>query len=153
MVEDENNGLRSPGLPVPTFAQIEALQAAMIPIQTPLPEPVHHFAPGLYLRELTVPAGMLVVGKIHRREHPIIVLRGKAIIWSEHGTAVLEGGHLAISPPGIKRVALAIEDTTFLTIHANREDSRDLDVIEAEHIEPELMLSGSEREALCPGER
>ena len=149
MLDDATHELQTPVLPVPTFAQIEALQAAMLPIQTPLPEPVHHFAPGLYLRELTVPAGMLVVGKIHRREHPIIVLRGKAAIWSEHGTAILEGGHLAISPPGIKRVALALEDTTFLTIHANREDTHDLEVIEAEHIEPELMLAApKEQETL-----
>lgn len=47
-----------------TREQIVALQESMVPIACEMPEPNHFFAPGMYLRELTVPAGMLLVGKI-----------------------------------------------------------------------------------------
>lgn len=131
-------------LPVPTREQILALQDAMVPHQCELPVPTHFFAPGMYLRELTVPAGMLIVGKIHKHAHFLIVTKGKAEVISEFGRVIVEPGHVSVSRPGSKRVVLALEDTQFLTVHVNSSDTEDLAVIEAEHIEPEtLAISGS----------
>jgi mannose-6-phosphate isomerase-like protein (cupin superfamily) len=124
---------------LPTREKIQALQESMIPIQCEQPEPRHFFAPGMYLRELVVPAGMLIVGKIHKHEHFLLVLKGRAEVISEFGRMVVEAGHISISPAGVKRVVLALEDTQFVTVHVNKEDSQDLTVIEAEHIEPEIL--------------
>lgn len=133
----------------PTREQIVALQEAMAPIQCELPEPIHRFAPGMYMRELTVPAGMLIVGKIHKHDHFLLVLDGIAIVKSEFGDAVVHPGYIAVSKAGVKRVVLAITDTRFITIHANRDDCEDLEIIEAEHIEPEApMVRCTEKEAL-----
>ena len=41
-------------------------------------EPVHRFAPGLYVRELTVPAGCVIVGKVHKHESVNILVKGSA---------------------------------------------------------------------------
>lgn len=124
---------------LPTRDQIVRLQESMLEIQCQPPMPKHYFAPGMYLRELLVPAGMLIVGKIHRHAHFLIVVSGKAEVISEFGRAVVEGGHISESPAGVKRVVLAIEDTRFLTVHLNKDDSQDLEIIEAEHIEPEIL--------------
>ena len=126
---------------LPTRAQIVDLQNAMIDsgLAVKLPEPTHFFAKGMYMRELTVPAGIRLVGKIHLHEHFLIVTKGKAEVISEFGRETVEAGHLSISPAGVKRVVVALEDTQFVTIHLNREDSQDLAVIEAEHIEPEEL--------------
>lgn len=123
----------------PTREQIVQLQSAMLPIQCAQPEPGHHFAPGMYLRELLVPAGMLLVGKIHKHAHFLFVMRGRAHVISEFGRTEVEAGHFSVSPAGVKRVVLAIEDTLFVTVHVNKDNSRDLNVIEAEHIEPENL--------------
>lgn len=128
---------QDPGLP--SRDDIVRLQAAMVPLQCEQPEPGHHFAPGMYLRELLVPAGMLIVGKIHRHAHFLFVMRGRALVISEFGRMEVSTGHFSVSPAGVKRVVLALEDTHFVTVHVNREDSRDLAVIEAEHIEPEVL--------------
>lgn len=125
------------GTPSPTRAQIERLQAEMLPIATKIPQAGHHFAPGMYLRELLVPAGMLIVGKIHRHEHFLFVMKGRAVVISEFDRMEVEGGHFSVSPAGVKRVVMALEDTLFVTVHVNKDDSQDLAVIEAEHIEPE----------------
>jgi hypothetical protein len=117
--------------------QINALQSAMIPLQCLPPEPVHHFAHGMYVRELTIPAGMLVVGKIHLHQHMVMVLKGRAIVLSEFGCDEMTAGFIAVSQPGVKRVVLTLEDTTFATVHLNPTDTQDLEVIEATHIEPE----------------
>jgi hypothetical protein len=125
--------------PIPTREQIADLQAAMIPHRCELPIPTHFFAPGMYLRELTVPAGMLIVGKIHKHAHFLIVTKGLAEVISEFGRTIVEPGHISVSQPGSKRVVLALVDTQFLTVHVNPSDTEDLTVIESEHIEPEIL--------------
>ena len=135
----ENHEVQEQGSELPTREKIQRLQEAMLPIQCEQPEPRHFFAPGMYLRELVVPAGMLIVGKIHKHEHFLLVLKGRAEVISEFGRMVVESGHISISPAGVKRVVLALEDTQFVTVHVNKEDSQDLAVIEAEHIETEIL--------------
>jgi len=127
----------------PTREQIVRLQEAMLPHQTKQPEPTHFFAPGMYLRELTVPAGMLLVGKTHRHAHFLVVTKGRAEVISEFGRTVVEPGHVSVSQAGVKRVVLALEDTQFITVHLNPSDTQDLTVVEAEHIEPEVLELGA----------
>ena len=135
----ENHEVQEKNTELPTREKIQKLQEAMIAIQCDQPEPRHFFAPGMYLRELIVPSGMLMVGKIHKHEHFLLVLNGKAEVISEFGRMVVEAGHISISPAGVKRVVLALEDTQFVTVHVNKEDSKDLTIIEADHIEPEVL--------------
>lgn len=123
--------------PAPTREQILRLQEAMLPVQCPMPEAVHHFARGMYGREFSMPAGMVVVGKCHRHEHLMMVVNGRATVVDEFGRYEVEAGFIQVSRPGAKRVVHAHEDTTFVTVHLNPTDTRDLDQIEAEHIEPE----------------
>jgi len=130
---------------IPSRDDIVRLQDAMKPISVEMPEPIHRFAPGMYARELTVPAGMLIVGKIHKHDHFLFVLSGKAEIASEFGKDMVETGHFSISKAGVKRVVLALEDTVFMTVHANKEDSEDLEIIEAEHIESEEKIFPAQR--------
>lgn len=125
----------------PTRAQILDLQDQMLSHMCALPEPIHRFAPGMYMRELTIPAGMVVVGKTHRHAHFLLVMSGRAQVASEFGNEILEAGHISLSQPGVKRAVLALEDTRFITVHVNKDDSEDLEIIEAEHIEPEPMFA------------
>lgn len=122
---------------LPSRAQIEGLQAAMLPIQCEMPGAIHHFAKGMYAREFSMPAGMTVVGKIHKHEHLMMVLKGHARVVSEFDANEVFGGFIHVSQPGAKRVVFAIEDTTFVTVHLNPTDTHDLSEIEALHIEPE----------------
>ena len=135
---------------IPTREQIVMLQEAMLPVQCVQPEPTHFFAPGMYLRELTVPAGMLIVGKTHKHDHFLLVLKGRAEVISEFGREIVEAGHISISKAGVKRIVLAMEDTKFVTIHLNISDSHDLEVIEQEHIKPEII--GLHNPSLIEGE-
>lgn len=124
---------------LPTRAMIQRLQSEMVPFATELPQPDHIFHPGWYERRLLVPAGMLIVGKIHKHAHPVGVIYGRALIISEFNHQEVGPGFLDVSSAGVKRVVLAIDDTLFFTIHANPTDTRDLAQIEADHIEPEVI--------------
>lgn len=118
-------------------SKIQELQNSMLEIRTDMPDPRHLFAPGMYGRELIIPAGMLVVGKIHKHSHLLMVLKGRSIIISQFGREIVEAGYFSVSQPGVKRVVLALEDTIFVTVHHNPEDIEDLEVIERQHIEDE----------------
>lgn len=146
--EDDHVEALSFETPAPSREAIQRLQEAMLPIQCELPPPTHHFAPGIYMRELTVPKGMLIVGKIHLHDHFLLVMSGKALVISEFGRDLVEGGQVIQSKAGIKRVALAIEDTKFLAVHPNPTNTTDLKVIEAENIEPETLGLNIEPEFL-----
>ena len=121
----------------PSKEKIQQLQQSMLEIRCDMPEAKHHFIPGVYCREFTMPAGMLVVGKIHKHAHPMMVIKGRAEIVTEFGRDIVETGFCAVSPPGAKRVVLAIEETTFMTFHHNLDDCDDLKIIEERHIEDE----------------
>lgn len=92
--------------------------------------PVRHtFAPGCYAREMTIPEGQAIIGKIHRHAHVNVISLGRARVLSEFGVEELQAPCTFTSQPGIKRVVLALEDTVWTTIHVT--DETDLEKIEA----------------------
>ena len=115
---------------------IERLQAAMARMpQADLPTE-HFFADGMYCRFLPRPAGTLIVGKVHRKEHFYVVCCGTVQITDGDGPArEVIGPAVIVSKPGTKRAVLAVTDATCMTVH--RTDKTDLDAIEAELIEPD----------------
>lgn len=120
-----------------TRGQILRLQSSMAPIAEAMPEPEHRFTPGLYIRTFRMPAGALVVGKTHLHAHPLFIQSGHALIVSEFGRQEVLAGDFSISKPGAKRIVYAFEPTVFTTVHANPDDSEDIEVIEPRHIKPE----------------
>ena len=93
-----------------------------------LEKTVHHFAPGVYAREMTIYAGTVLTGKIHKTEHLNIISKGKIVVVSPEGRKIIEAPHTMVSKPGIKRVGYALEDTVWTTIHVT--DETDLEKIE-----------------------
>lgn len=100
----------------------------------------HHFAPGLYAREIFLPAGTIVIGKVHRHAHPNHIKSGHVIVATAEGVMKLKGEQKFISPPGTKRALIIIEDTVWTTYHHNPTNTQDLSLIEADVIVPELEV-------------
>lgn len=120
----------------PGRAEIERLQAMMLDMPQAVLPTEHFFADGMYCRFLPRPAGTLIVGKVHRREHFYIVCSGTVQVTDGEGVAKeIIGPAIVVSKPGTKRAVLAITDATCLTVH--RTDKTDLDEIEEELIEPD----------------
>ncbi len=92
----------------------------------------HHFSKGVYAREAVIPAGAIVVGKIHKHENLNIVSKGDISVFTEEGWKRIKAPATFVSPPGVKRLGLAHEDTVWTCIHATEET--DLEKIESEMI-------------------
>jgi hypothetical protein len=102
--------------------RIGVLQAAL----SQLPQldcPVtHRFTPGLYAREIFMPKGSLLVSRIHKTEHPYVVISGRVLVFTEeNGVVELRGGYVGITKPGAQRALLLLEDTRWITFHPTHE--------------------------------
>jgi mannose-6-phosphate isomerase-like protein (cupin superfamily) len=119
----------------PTLEQINRLQGEMSKLpQQELPTE-HYFSGGMYCRKLWRPAGTLIVGKVHKKDHFFVCAAGEIIAWSEKGMVTLKAGDIIESKAGTKRVTLAVQDSIGVTFHVT--DKTDLEEVEAELIEPD----------------
>ncbi len=92
----------------------------------------HYFAPGMYAREMWMPAGCLITGKIHLTEHLNVLSQGMVSVSNKGKSIELKAPYTFVSPVGTKRAIYAHEDSTWTTFHAT--DLSDLDEIERETI-------------------
>jgi mannose-6-phosphate isomerase-like protein (cupin superfamily) len=120
---------------VPTLAQIERLQREMSVLPQLELETEHYFSGGMYCRKLTRPAGTLIVGKVHKKDHFFMCAKGEIRAWSEKGMVTLKAGDVICSKAGTKRVTLALTDAVGITFH--KTNKTNLDKIEKELIEPD----------------
>lgn len=82
---------------------------------------VHHFAPGLYARELRIPKGTVLTGAIHKFANLNIMSAGDMTVLTEGGPVRVKAPFTVVSPAGTKRVAYAHEDTVWTTVFASEE--------------------------------
>lgn len=92
----------------------------------------HSFGDGIYVREIFMPKGTLIISKIHKFNHPYFVLKGKASVLTEDGVKLVEAPFQDMTKAGTKRALYIHEDMTWTTVHATEE--KDLDKIENEII-------------------
>ena len=111
-------------------ARIFALEAELLQqpqVDCPV---VHHYAPGIYVREMHVPPWTVLTGAVHKTEHLAMLIKGRIEVLTEDGLQVLEAPCTILSRPGIKRLGRTFDEgAIWSTIHANPDDCRDMDVI------------------------
>lgn len=88
----------------------------------------HFHIPGGYARELTIPAGLVVIGKIHKKPCVNIVSKGRILVSAEGKNTDIIAPYTFVSGPGVKRVVMTLEETVWTTFHVTKEV--DVDKIE-----------------------
>ena len=127
---------------IPTVEEINRLQHEMSTMEQAELKTDHYFSEGMYCRKVFRPAGTLIVGKVHKKDHFFMCVAGEIIAWTENGMKNLYAGDIIESKQGTKRVTYAMTDAIGITVH--KTDKTDLDEIEQELIEPdELALFDS----------
>lgn len=113
-----------------SIVQLEEIMKKMPEHQIEI-KTTHHFAPGIYMREIFIPKGTTLTGKIHKTEHLNILSQGELSVMTEDGVRTLKASTVVKSQPGIKRVGYAHEDSVWITVHPNVENEGDVDKLEA----------------------
>jgi hypothetical protein len=103
----------------------------------------HRFGPGVYIREMLIPAGTLILGHSHRNDHINVMLSGTFALVGEDGDVnVLRAPMFFVGSAG-RKMGYAIEDTVWQNIYATEE--RDLDKLEDMFIEKSEVFLEHER--------
>lgn len=129
-------------LPVPTNVDIERAEAEFVNkphiseaegkegvflIDCPLK---HHFCPGVYIREIFMPEGALIIGHEHLTEHFNIILSGTARVTVGSAVQEIVGPCMITSGPGVRKTLYILKDMIWQTVHANPDNCTDIAVLE-----------------------
>lgn len=110
----------------------------------------HHFADGVYVREVFLPKDIIVVGKRHRHETFNILLKGELSLYmgKDIPSVRVKAPMVFVSKPGARKIAYIHEDVVFMNVHPTNE--RDLYKIEEQFIIPEQIIT-KEEDKKCLG--
>jgi len=110
---------------MPEILAIEDVMRGMKQVEMPVK---HHFIDGVYLRELFIPEGTLLTGKIHNKENFSILASGTLRITNGTDSMIISAPHVMSDKPGIKRMGYAETDVVFINVI--KTDLTDIDEIE-----------------------
>ena len=76
--------------------------------------------PGLYTRQLTIPAGTLITSSVHKTCHPFVITKGVVTVYNafDDTTNLYKAGYRGITYPGARRVLYVHEETVWITFHS-----------------------------------
>lgn len=89
------------------------LEASMLSVPQAECPVQHHFAPGMYAREITIPKGVVVVGAIHKTNNLVVLSKGRLRMATTEGTQDISAPHTMICMAGAKNTVLALEDSVW----------------------------------------
>lgn len=112
---------------------VSVLQRELSQLPQYEPETKHYFHGGMYCREVWRDAGVLVVGKVHTKEHFYMIVHGSVLITTDDGVERVTGPALLLSKPGTKRAVYSETEALCMTFH--RTDSVTVEDAESELVE------------------
>ena len=92
----------------------------------------HTFADGVYIRQMDMQAGSVVIGAIHNHLHAWFLLTGSLAVVTEDTTEEFISPCYVLATPGSKRVIYALEDSIFVNVHKNPDNIKDIKKLEDE---------------------
>lgn len=119
---------------LPSTDALEVEMLALPQVDCPM---VHHFGPGIYMREVTIPEGVMALGHAHRHPHLCILMQGTLRVIDGAGEVrEMVAPFIFTAPPG-RKVGFAVKGpVVFQNIYAT--DETDVEKLE------EMLLDKTE---------
>ena len=127
----------NPGSALQQFGQffggdVEKMEGFMLTHEQASCPVIHRFGPGVYIREVMIPAGTLAVGHHQNFEHTNVMLKGRVTILNDDGTTTeLIAPTIFVGKPG-RKVGYIHEDIVWLNVYAT--DETDVEKLESTFI-------------------
>ena len=90
----------------------------------------HSFSEGVYIREMFMQKGGLVIGKLYKISHTWFLLKGELEVATDEGLNYYIAPCYVHAPEGTKRVLHAIEDVIFVNVYPNPDNITDIEKLE-----------------------
>jgi len=105
----------------PTVLAVEELEKKMLAMPQVECPVVHFFAPGIAVREVSIPAGAFAIGHYQKFEHLNIMLKGRVTVINDDGTTTeLVAPMRFVGKPG-RKIGYVHEDVVWQNIYATTE--------------------------------
>jgi hypothetical protein len=101
--------------------EVSALPQVACPVQ-------HFFGPSIYIREVVMPAGTVVVGKYHKEDHLCNMIEGRMVVVGEDGEQREVVAPAVFMAKKGRKTAYIIETVRFQNIFST--DETDVDKLE-----------------------
>ena len=121
----------------PAHSKLHRLQEAMAPLPQVDLQTTHALSGGVYARTVLIPAGCVVVGATHKKDH-VCIIDGDVETILDGQNRRIEGRVVINGIAGVKRAVYAHSDTLWTTVCAT--GLHDIEEIEAELVEEPEML-------------
>ena len=103
----------------------------------------HIVSEHIYIREMHLKASTVAVGAKHLCETVAMLTKGRLRLYTADGVRLIQAPFTIITPPGAQRIAHALEDSIFVTIHERR--GRSIEQIEEAWVGKSEYLLGREK--------
>lgn len=121
---------------LPALQEVEKMMLDLPQESAPV---IHRFAPGLYIREVSLPGGTFAIGHEQTTEHLNIMVKGK--VHMADGTT-LTAPMIFVGKPG-RKAGFIEEDTVWLNIYATEET--DVEKLEATYLRKSEVFTEHEK--------
>lgn len=108
----------------------------------------HHFAPGIYAREITIPKGTVLTGAVHKTQNLAVLSSGKLQLVTDDGTTIISAPHILTVMPGMKNAAYALEDSVWTNFFPTEETDTDILVELLTESKATDLIGGSDNKQL-----
>jgi len=92
----------------------------------------HQFADGIYIRQMSMSKGQVVIGAIHNHLHAWFLMTGRVLINDNGEKIEYIAPCYTVSKPGARRAIYALEDSIFVNVHKNPTNEKDIKKLEKE---------------------
>jgi hypothetical protein len=123
--------------------RINALEKEMLKQEQVECPVIHRFSPGVYVREVSIPAGTLAIGHRQKTEHLNVFLKGKVTMLNEDGsTTELTAPMIFTGKPG-RKCGYITEDVVWLNVYPTEET--DIEKLESIYLDKTLTFEESDK--------
>jgi hypothetical protein len=112
---------------------VQRLQAEVSAMPQYEPKTKHYFHAGMYCREVWRHAGVLVVGRVHKKEHFYVIAQGTVLITTDEMVDRITGPAVLMCKPGTKRAVYSETEALCMTFHvtdAKTVEEAEIDLVE-----------------------
>lgn len=142
-----------PGQAAISLLHVSILEGVKRGLLSEITEELEHLhADGLYCRVCHVPAGCVLVSRVHLSQHITIALAGTATVYTHDGSRKkVTAPGVFVTEKGTHRAVYCHTDVTWVTVHAT--DKTDIDEIEEELYRMEFSEGDPRIMALIGGQK
>jgi hypothetical protein len=116
-----------------TLSDIESAERELLSLPQVDCPVVHHFGPGICIREVFMPAGAIAIGHRQKFDQLNIMIRGKVLIAKDDGTTQILTAPMIFTGKAGRKIGYVMEDMVWQNVYAT--DLKDASAVEDFFIE------------------